>query len=47
MSISNLSQHALFVPIMLRIKEQSSNDFISQIKFNQLNWLSINKSWTK
>ena len=41
-NISNLSQHALFVPIMLRIKEQSSKDLISQNKFNQLNWLSIN-----
>ena len=41
-NITNLYQHALFVPIMLRIKEQSSKDLISQNKFNQLDWLSIN-----
>ena len=45
--ISNLSQHALFVPIMLRIKEQSSNDMVSQIKFNELGWVAFSKSKDK
>ena len=45
--ISNLSQHALFVPIMLRIKEQSSNDMVSQNKFNELGWVAFSKSKDK
>ena len=32
---------------MLRIKEQSSNDMVSQIKFNELGWVAFSKSKDK
>ena len=38
---SNLSQHALFVPILLRIKEKSANDITSQISINKLEDFNI------
>ena len=40
---SNFSQHALFVPILLRIKEKSSNDITSQISINELLNFNINQ----
>ena len=39
---SNLSQHALFVPILLRIKEKSANDITSQTSINKLVNFNIN-----
>ena len=41
---SNFSQHALFVPILLRIKEKSANDITSQISINELENLKINQA---
>jgi len=39
--VSNFKQHALFVPIMLRIKEKSSSDFIKQYEINRLNSVKV------
>ena len=41
---SNLSQHALFVPILLRIKERSANDITSQISINNLENFNIKQA---
>ena len=41
---SNFSQHALFVPILLRIKEKSANDITSQISINELENFKINQA---
>ena len=41
---SNFSQHALFVPILLRIKEKSANDITSQISINELGNFKINQA---
>ena len=41
---SNLSQHALFVPILLRIKERSANDITSQISINNLENFTIKQA---
>ena len=41
---SNFSQHALFVPILLRIKEKSANDITSQISINELDNFKINQA---
>ena len=43
--VSNFKEHALFVPIMLRIKENSSTDFIKQYEINQLNRVRIKKEF--
>ena len=40
-SVSNFKEHALFVPIMLRIKEKSSSDFIKQYDINHLDRIRI------
>ena len=40
-SVSNFKEHALFVPIMLRIKEKSSSDFIKQYEINQLKKIKV------
>ena len=41
---SNFSQHALFVPILLRIKEKSANDITSQVSINDLENFKINQA---
>ena len=41
---SNFGQHALFVPILLRIKEKSANDITSQISINELENFKINQA---
>ena len=41
---SNFSQHALFVPILLRIKEKSANDITSQVSINELENFKINQA---
>ena len=41
---SNFSQHALFVPILLRIKEKSANDITSQVSINDLESFKINQA---
>jgi hypothetical protein len=41
---SNLGQHALFVPILLRIKEKSANDITSQISITELENFKINQA---
>lgn len=40
-STSNFKEHALFVPIMLRIKEKSSTDFIKQYAVNLLDRVKV------
>ena len=44
-SVSNFKEHALFVPIMLRIKEKSSSDFIKQYEINKLNSIRVKKEF--
>ena len=44
MEYSNFSQHALFVPILLRIKEKSANDITSQVSINELENFKINQA---
>ena len=44
MEYSNFSQHALFVPILLRIKEKSANDITSQVSINDLENFKINQA---
>ena len=41
---SNFNQHALFVPILLRIKEKSANDITSQVSINELDNFKINQA---
>jgi len=41
---SNFNQHALFVPILLRIKEKSANDITSQVSINELENFKINQA---
>ena len=39
--ISNLKKHALFVPVMLRIKEESSKDILKQFTVDNLNFINL------